>query len=59
MSWVKGVNRFEAILTADDHLTWSTKIEGAYGEGGDVMGTVQADRVVFYTALKAFHGVTM
>jgi hypothetical protein len=57
-SWLKGKDRFEAMLQPDDHLVWVTKIDGVFVSGADVLASVREDRQIFYTALNGFYGRT-
>jgi hypothetical protein len=55
-SWTQGIDRFEAMLDAEDHLVWVSKIGGKFLPGGDVSISSAADRDVFYAALREFYG---
>jgi hypothetical protein len=54
LSWIKGMDRFEAILDADNHLAWITKIDGNYVAGLDVNALSPEGRGAFYGAIDEF-----
>jgi hypothetical protein len=55
LSWVRGGDRFEAMLHPDGHLVWVTKVSGKFEVGMDVDFTSSAGRDAFYTALGGFY----
>jgi len=55
-TWVVGIDRIEALLDAEDHLTWVAKVGGKFMRGGDILISSFADWDVFYRALRDFYG---
>jgi hypothetical protein len=54
LSWIKDMDRFEAMLDPDNHLAWITKIDGRYVTGLDVNALSPEGRGAFYGAINEF-----
>ncbi|MGO9741724.1 MAG: hypothetical protein ACLPN5_09485 [Roseiarcus sp.] len=55
LSWVRGLDRFEAMVQPDGHLVWITKVSGIFAVGLDVPVDSLDGRDEFYAALSKFY----